>query len=65
MYELALEVPEFARGGIGVYVGGFLHVDVREQAARWARVRGCYVGIQELVQEPELLAEKSGTTHSG
>jgi hypothetical protein len=29
MYELALEVPKFRDGGIGVYGGGFLHVDVR------------------------------------
>jgi uncharacterized protein YcbK (DUF882 family) len=35
MYELALAVPQFAEGGIGVYDGGFLHVDVREHRARW------------------------------
>jgi uncharacterized protein YcbK (DUF882 family) len=56
MYELALQVPQFAQGGIGVYDGGFLHVDVREHRARWARVSGRYVGIAALVREPELLA---------
>ena len=56
MYELALQVPEFAQGGIGVYDGGFLHVDVRQHVARWARVRGQYVGIQHLIQDPVLAA---------
>ena len=57
MYELALDVPEFARGGIGAYDGNFLHVDVRKHAARWARVRGQYVGIQNLVREPAFAAK--------
>lgn len=65
MYELALKVPEFAEGGIGAYDGGFLHVDVRDHRSRWARIRGQYVGIQHLVQEPILLASKGATTHSG
>ena len=56
-YELALEVPQFAQGGIGAYDGGFLHVDVRERSARWARVAGRYVGIAELVREPQVVAE--------
>ena len=63
MYELALEVPQFASGGIGVYEGNFLHVDVRDRQARWARVSGKYVGIAELVREPQLLARAA--THSG
>jgi uncharacterized protein YcbK (DUF882 family) len=56
MYELALEVPQFAHGGIGVYDEGFLHVDVREHRARWARVSGQYVGMGTLVREPEVAA---------
>ena len=56
MYELALKVPQFAQGGIGVYDGGFLHVDVREHRARWARVSGQYVGMGALVREPEVAA---------
>ena len=56
MYELALAVREFAEGGIGVYDGGFLHVDVRQRSARWARVSKKYVGIGDLVREPEVLA---------
>jgi uncharacterized protein YcbK (DUF882 family) len=56
MYELVLQVPQFAQGGIGVYDGGFLHVDVREHRARWARVSGQYVGMGALVREPEAAA---------
>ena len=65
MYELALEVPQFAEGGIGVCDGNFLHVDVRDRQARWARVSGKYVGIAELVRETQLLAQEEGATHSG
>ena len=65
MYELALEVPQFAAGGIGVYDGNFLHVDVRERTARWARVRGRYVDVGELVREPSLLAEKASAEKEG
>ena len=54
MYELALRVTAFVEGGIGVYDGGFLHVDVRTHCSRWARVGGQYVGIAHLVQEPLL-----------
>lgn len=59
MYELALRVPAFLEGGIGVYDGGFLHVDVRRHLARWARVRGQYVGIQHLVKQPSTLLAKT------
>ena len=65
MYGLALQVPEFANGGIGAYDGGFLHLDVRDHRSRWARVRGQYVGIQHLVQEPVVLAEKASSTRAG
>lgn len=64
MYELALQVPEFAEGGIGAYDGGFLHVDVRPHRSRWARVKGQYVGIQHLVREPSLFAKLKTTTAS-
>lgn len=49
MYDRAKSVPAFLNGGIGVYDGGFIHVDVREGKARWARVRGIYLGLGELV----------------
>jgi uncharacterized protein YcbK (DUF882 family) len=65
MYELALQVPQFAAGGIGAYDDHFLHVDVRDHHARWARVRGKYVGISRLVREPQLLAEETSETHAG
>jgi len=65
MYELALQVPAFVKGGIGAYDGGFLHVDVRIHSSRWARVRGQYVGIAHLVQEPTLLAKMQTDSQSG
>ena len=58
MFELALQVPTFLNGGIGVYDGGFLHLDIRSHPARWARVRGQYVGIQHLVNTPATLLAK-------
>ena len=61
MYELALKVPEFAEGGIGAYDGGFLHLDVRGYRSRWARIRGQYVGIQHLIDEPVLAAPARAT----
>jgi len=61
MYELALQIPTFLNGGIGVYDGGFLHVDTRAHQARWARVRGQYVGIQHLVTTPATLLAKVQT----
>ena len=48
-----------------MYDGDFLHVDVRGHRARWARVRGAYVGIEQLVREPDLLAEKASANHVG
>lgn len=58
MYDRAKLVPNFLKGGIGVYDGGFIHVDIRgtfeysgSAIARWARVRGKYVGISALVKE--------------
>ena len=56
MYELALQIPILAEGGIGVYDGGFLHLEVGQYGARWARVRGQYVGVQHLVTQPLTLA---------
>jgi uncharacterized protein YcbK (DUF882 family) len=45
MYDLAETVPAFRMGGIGVYDGDFIHVDVREEKTRWARVDGHYMSI--------------------
>jgi hypothetical protein len=61
MYELALQVPAFCNGGIGAYDGDFLHLDIRLHPARWARVRGQYVGIQHLVTAPTTLLAKIQT----
>ena len=49
MYEAAKRVFAFSDGGIGVYDGNFLHVDVRKTKARWARVEDKYVALSELV----------------
>lgn len=49
MYDRAKSIPAFLNGGIGVYDGGFIHVDIREGKARWARIRGVYLGIDQLV----------------
>jgi uncharacterized protein YcbK (DUF882 family) len=50
MYDRAIQIPAFANGGIGVYSRpNFMHVDIRDGIARWARVDGEYVGIDQLV----------------
>jgi len=60
MYDAALKIPEFAQGGIGVYPKElFIHVDVRQtkKPARWARINGKYVGIDEGLQEVTRMKE--------
>lgn len=47
MYAAAKSIPEFLNGGIGVYDGGFIHVDVRGEKARWARENGKYISIEQ------------------
>jgi zinc D-Ala-D-Ala carboxypeptidase len=65
MFELALQVPDFLHGGIGVYDGDFVHLDVRPHPARWARVHGQYVAIERLVTVPStLLAGKAAPATS-
>lgn len=49
-YDRACRVPDFRDGGVGVYDGNFIHVDVRTTKARWARVDGEYVGIERLIK---------------
>jgi uncharacterized protein YcbK (DUF882 family) len=52
MYDAAKKVPAFFAGGIGVYEGNFIHVDVRENGpARWAFVGGKEVAASTLVTE--------------
>ena len=50
MYDRAIQVPAFDNGGIGVYDTDFIHVDSRSGKARWSRVRGIYLGIDQLVE---------------
>ena len=49
MFDGARSVKDFLNGGVGVYDADppFIHVDVRGSTARWARVKGEYVGIAE------------------
>ncbi|MGA9356037.1 MAG: D-Ala-D-Ala carboxypeptidase family metallohydrolase [Terriglobales bacterium] len=61
MYDLALQVPTFLNGGIGVYDGGFVHLDIRTHQARWARVAGQYVALSRLVTPPITLLAKVQT----
>ena len=48
LYDLAGGVGAFARGGIGVYPEqGFVHVDVRGYEARWGKLHGQFVSLEE------------------
>ncbi len=49
MYILACEIPEFNKGGIGLYDSGFIHVDVRGTRARWSRISGKYGPIEAIL----------------
>lgn len=57
-YECALKIPFFANGGVGAYPKGrgqnndFLHLDGRGKSARWARIDGNYVGIDQAFIKP-------------
>ncbi len=50
-YNVANKLQRF--GGIGVYpagagqVRGFLHLDVREKVAKWSRINGKYLPVQD------------------
>jgi uncharacterized protein YcbK (DUF882 family) len=54
MYEAALQVHDFFEGGIGIYDGGFIHVDVRLGKARWGRIKkkkkDTYVSLDEALK---------------
>jgi uncharacterized protein YcbK (DUF882 family) len=52
MYDAACKVQAFFKGGIGVYEGGFIHVDVRENGpARWAFIGNKETAASVLVKE--------------
>lgn len=55
MYDRTKQVPEFANGGIGVYIQPngtvFVHGDIRKRVARWSRFHnGPYLAIDQLVK---------------
>ncbi len=51
IYKTAHDLQRF--GGIGIYpagagqLRGFLHVDVRKNSARWSRINGVYLSVNE------------------
>lgn len=50
LYHYAEYIGMFRNGGIGIYPeNGFVHVDMRGDYARWARVGGEYVSIFEVL----------------
>lgn len=49
MYDAAKQVDAFMNGGIGVYQGNFIHVDVRKGPARWGFIGNREVAASELV----------------
>lgn len=40
LYLTAEQIPAISGGGIGLYPGNFIHIDVRNWRARWFRVAG-------------------------
>lgn len=51
MLELVDAISEFHEGGIGIYDSGFVHVDNRRwKQARWGRIDGKYVGLEEALK---------------
>ena len=59
VYGLAVQVPEFKHGGIGVYLDGDgprLHTDVRARgSARWGKLNGKNVEIEEVFKADEAI----------
>jgi uncharacterized protein YcbK (DUF882 family) len=53
LYRLALDVPAFYFGGIGIYPDeGFIHVDNRQgKPGRWSRINGYYTGIEKAFEK--------------
>ena len=59
MYCLADKVSAFRNGGLGIYPNnGIIHVDVRDNYARWGRLEGKYVSLAQAL-EP-----KTGDPHA-
>lgn len=58
-YELAMQVPAFAQGGIGAYVdegGPRLHLDVRPTGpARWGRLYGTDADMEAVFRKDDAL----------
>ena len=54
MALLAEQIDEFRGGGMGIYPDTnppFIHVDVRDGRARWAKLGGRYVALAEGIKE--------------
>ena len=51
MYCLADKVAAFRNGGLGIYPdNGIIHVDVRDDYARWGRLDGKYVSLAQALE---------------
>lgn len=47
LFTKVVNVPLFRNGGVGVYPDhGFIHVDVRGEAARWGKLGDKFVGLK-------------------
>ena len=52
MYCLAEKVEAFRNGGLGIYPNnGIIHVDVRDEHARWGRLDGKYVSLAQALEQ--------------
>jgi uncharacterized protein YcbK (DUF882 family) len=54
LYLLADQIPELERGGIGLYLARFIHVDLRPNRARWFSREGHEQPIWSYFRQPEL-----------
>ena len=51
LYVAADQLLAFRHGGVGIYPGeNFIHVDVRGERARWARMKGTYVAVEQAIE---------------
>ena len=61
MFCLADKVAAFRNGGLGIYPNnGFIHVDVRDDYARWGRFDGTYVSLAQALEQTT--GDPHGTT---
>ena len=53
-FKVAETIPEFENAGVGVYdPDRIVHVDIRDHNARWGRINGKYVGLDDFFARPQ------------